>query len=276
MTSFALTYESPAAWGRMWMLAFMIFYLLKGSMFVDARRWLGPTKLGRAAAFFLAWPGMDTAAFFVGPGVVQRHRLREWMIAAAKTMFGVALLWGVVPRVVGEWPLAAGWLGMTGIVFVLHFGLFHLAALAWHAVGVDVEPLMDRPIMSTSLSDFWSRRWNRAFRRAADRLVYRPTARRYDPVVALVASFLFSGLVHDLVISVPAGAGYGLPTAYFLIQAIGVLAAHSAFGKRWHLQRGATGRVFTAVVLIAPVGLLFHTPFLSNVVLPFLKAIGCY
>ena len=276
MTSLAHIYELLPAWGRMWLLAFTIFYWLKGRMFVDAWRSRGPTTCGRAAAYFFAWPGMDAAAFFVDPGTSQLHPLREWLFAAVKTIFGWLLVFEVVPRVVDVSPLAAAWLGMTGIVFFLHFGLFHLAALAWRAVGVDVEPLMDRPLASASLTDFWSRRWNRAFRRAADRLVYRPTARRFGPVIAIVASFVFSGIVHDIVISVPAGGGYGLPTAYFAIQAAGILVAHSAFGKYWQLARGATGRVFAAVVVLAPVGLLFHGPFLLTVVLPFVQAInGC-
>jgi hypothetical protein len=61
-----------------------------------------------------------------------------------------------------------------------------------------------------------------------------------------------------------------------LIQAAGVLAARSTFGQRWNLERGAAGRLFTAVVVVGPVGFLFHPPFIFRVVLPFLHVIGCY
>jgi hypothetical protein len=76
------------------------------------------------------------------------------------------------------------------------------------------------------------------------------------------------------VISLPAGAGYGLPTAYFLIQGLALLLQRSHLGRRLALSRGVAGRVFTIVVVLAPLPWLFHPPFVRNVVLPFLSAIG--
>jgi hypothetical protein len=37
---------------------------------------------------------------------------------------------------------------------------------------------------------------------------------------------------------------------------------------------GAAGRLFALVVLVAPLGLLFHRPFVVEVVLPFMQAVG--
>src|ERR1022692_4792814 len=67
-----------------------------------------------------------------------------------------------------------------------------------------------------SIAEFWGRRWNSAFRDLAHPFVFVPAARRWGLVVALWVSFAVSGFAHELVISVPAGAGFGLPTAYFL------------------------------------------------------------
>jgi hypothetical protein len=43
---------------------------------------------------------------------------------------------------------------MIGIVMVLHFGAFHLRSCAWWDVGVDAQPLMNRPLTATSLGAF--------------------------------------------------------------------------------------------------------------------------
>jgi alginate O-acetyltransferase complex protein AlgI len=89
-----------------------------------------------------------------------------------------------------------------------------------------------------------------------------------------MATFLASGLVHDLVISVPARGGYGLPTVYFVIQGAGVLFERTPLARRVGIgRRGIVSRAFTAVVVLAPVPLLFHEPFLNRVILPFLEVI---
>ena len=90
----------------------------------------------------------------------------------------------------------------------------------------------------------------------------------------MAAVFLFSGVLHDLAISVPARAGYGLPTLYFLLQAIGVEIERSAFGRRWHLRGGLPGWLFAATLILVPVCLLFHPPFIRHVVVPFLRVLG--
>ena len=89
-----------------------------------------------------------------------------------------------------------------------------------------------------------------------------------------MAAFLVSGAIHELVISVPAGAGYGLPTAYFLVQGGAVILERSRIGRRMGLRAGWRGRVFALLVVAAPAFWLFHPPFIRNVILPMLTAIG--
>ena len=91
---------------------------------------------------------------------------------------------------------------------------------------------------------------------------------------ALLLVFFASGWIHDLVISVPAGAGFGLPTAYFLLQAVGVLIERSKLGRRVGLNHGAAGWVFMFLFTAGPAYWLFHEPFIHNVINPFLKTIG--
>jgi D-alanyl-lipoteichoic acid acyltransferase DltB (MBOAT superfamily) len=68
---------------------------------------------------------------------------------------------------------AIGWIGMIGLLLILHFGVFHLTSCWWRSVGVEARPLMNRPQAATSLSKFWGRRWNTAFRDLIHRFLFR-------------------------------------------------------------------------------------------------------
>ena len=58
-------------------------------------------------------------------------------------------------------PLLAGWLGMLGAIFMLHFGTFHLASLAWRQAGVNAMLLDAKSINGQrSPAEFWGARWN--------------------------------------------------------------------------------------------------------------------
>jgi alginate O-acetyltransferase complex protein AlgI len=163
---------------------------------------------------------------------------------------------------------------MIGLVLVLHFGSFHLLSCAWRAAGVCARPLMAAPILATGVGEFWGRRWNRAFRDLTHRFLYRPLARRLDPGPALGLAFLASGVVHDLVISLPARGGYGLPTLFFALQAGAIGIERSPAGRALGLGRGARGWAFAMAAIAGPAGILFHPPFVRDVMLPFLDAFG--
>jgi Membrane bound O-acyl transferase family len=261
-------------WAMMWGLAAAIFAACKWLTW--ARTPVPGASLGRQLGYLFIWPGMDANAF-LDPRPVDgkvRPPAAEWAFAAAKTAFGIALVWMAVPRVPADWPLVRGWVGMAGLVFLLHFGTFHLLSCAWRAGGVDAAPLMNWPILARSVGEFWGRRWNLAFRDLTYRFLFRPLADRVGPRAGLAMGFLASGLVHDLVISVPAGGGYGLPTIYFLAQGLGLLAERSAAGKKYGLGRGWRGRLVAAAVVAGPAYILFHPPFITRVVNPFLAAVG--
>jgi alginate O-acetyltransferase complex protein AlgI len=259
----------------MWSLAAAVF---AGCKWLTWRRTPAPVAPAwRHVAYLLAWPGLDAKAFLdprplppdrrPGPG--------EWAFAAAKSALGVALMRGAVPLLPASRPLLRGWVGMAGLVFLLHFGTFHLLSCGWRASGVDAKPLMNWPVLSEGVSEFWGKRWNTAFRDLTYRFLFRPLTVRLGPRTGLAAGFLFSGLVHDLVISVPAGGGYGLPTLYFALQCLGLLAERSRCSKARRLGHRWGRRAFTAVVVVGPVCGLFHPPFVLRVVLPFLRALGC-
>ena len=263
-----------AAWVFMWAMAFALYAGCKWLTYRETlRRNLRPC-IGRSLAYLLAWPGMDAKDFLDEHKVAARPHRAEWLFAIAKMGFGVVVLWAVTRIVFPINWLLAGWMGMLGVVFILHFGLFHLLSLFWRRMGIHATSVMRNPIGATSLAEFWGGRWNTAFHELAFRFTFRPLRRFAPPALAMLLVFGLSGLIHEAVISLPASGGYGLPTLYFLIQGAGVIAERSRFGRFVGLGNGVRGWLFTFFINVAPVAGLFHPPFVKHVILPMLTAIG--
>ena len=256
----------------MWVLSFGIFAGLKWMTWWKARSCIAHSA-ARSFAYLLAWPGMDAETFLDAGKNPQKPSAQEWLWAALTTAVGAALMWAVARRVPVQLGLLRGWTGLFGLIFLLHFGSFHLIALFWQTMGIAAEPIMSKPILSKSLSEFWGKRWNLGFRQLAHDLIFRPLYKHIGVGAAGLLVFAVSGVIHDLVISIPARGGYGLPTAYFLLQGLGVSLERSALGRQLRLQQGATGWIFMAVVTAGPAFWLFHPAFVLRVILPFMHAI---
>ena len=262
-------------WVFMWLLAMAIFVGCKWLTWWQERMTgFAAANWKRNAAYLLLWPGMDAQEFLDSPYEEPHKQAREWFAAITKTLTGVTLIWGGTRVIPLGYPILGGWAGMVGLVLVLHFGTFHMIALMWQQKGLPVKPIMQRPLVSCSLSELWGKRWNLGFRKLTHTWVFQPLSRRFGPVIATLGAFAASGLLHDLVISVLAGAGYGLPTAYFLLQGIGVIAERSKTGQRFGLGRGTRGWLWTALIAAGPVYALFHPWFVVRVIDPFLRVIA--
>jgi hypothetical protein len=261
-------------WAVMWAIAFGLFVVAKALSYWPARNLR--SSPARLLGYFCVWPGLDARTFLSTQEFRGEVSAKEWCFAFAKMSLGLSLL------LVGSKfsdvfdCYVVGWLGMLGFVFALHFGLFHLLSCYWRSRGVNAQPLMDWPIRSKSVSEFWGKRWNRAFRDLTHQFVFRPLVARLGPTVGSLSAFLFSGWIHELAITVPAGAGYGGPTAYFLLQGVGLLVERSQAGKRLGLGVGSRGRLFALAVIVLPVGLLFPRPFVVGIVAELLRALGTY
>ncbi|KAK3198911.1 hypothetical protein Dsin_022326 [Dipteronia sinensis] len=89
------------------------------------------------------------------------------------------------------------------------FGVCNYATRA--LLGIELESPSDEPYFSTSLQDFWGRRWNLMVTNVLRFTVYKPVrscvgnalgGRRWDPLAAvmgLLSTFLVSGLMHELI-----------------------------------------------------------------------------
>jgi Membrane bound O-acyl transferase family len=267
----ALRTRMPA-WLFMWALSFAIFAGLKWMTWWKARMRVAHSA-ARSVAYLVAWPGMDAETFLDADKHPIKPTAQDWLWATFKTALGVALLWMVARRVPEQQNLLRGWIGLFGLIFLLHFGSFHLVALFLQAVGIAADPIMSKPVLSKTLSEFWGKRWNLGFRQLAHDLIFSPLYKRTGVAAAGLLVFVASGLIHDLVISLPARGGYGLPTGYFILQGLGVMLERSTVGRRLGLQKGPTAWIFLLIVTAAPAFWLFHPAFVLRVILPFMRAI---
>jgi predicted DCC family thiol-disulfide oxidoreductase YuxK len=259
------------AWQFMWLMAFAIFFGCKWLTLGIAANRLGRLSPFWSAAYLFAWPGMDAVRFLsptVAPRLAGSFVIKTVALAIARILIGTALLFFVARH--ASHPIVAGWIAMVGMILTLHFGLFALLSVAWRTFRFDAAPIMDAPLRSTSVAEFWGRRWNGAFNDLALGLVFRPMARRIGVAGATLSAFAVSGLIHELVISLPAGGGYGLPTGYFLLQGVAVLTQRQTAT----LRGDVSGWLFTMTVVEAPAFWLFHPLFVQRVIVPFMEAIG--
>jgi hypothetical protein len=272
-----MTMLAPFAWppwALMWALAIAIYAGCKWLTWWTTA--ISHVPVWRQAAYLLAWPGLDAASFLEEEPIAISSRCRsvEWLGALGRLAFGFALFFGVARMIPPRHAYVVGWIGMIGLVLILHFGIFHLVSCWWRCVGVQARPLMNHPLTSTSLSEFWGQRWNTAFRDLTYRFLFRPFSGWFGPRWGIVAGFLFSGVIHDFVISVPARGGYGGPTIFFAVQGAAMVIERSAFGRQLGLGSRWSGRLFAAAVLLLPAGLLFHRPFVVGIIVPFMRFLG--
>jgi len=136
------------------------------------------------ASWMTCWPGLDAAAFFTRRADLEAASQAEWLWSVIKTLGGLGCWLIVAPRLVVTHQLLASWVALLGLLFTFHFGGFHVLTLLWRRAGRDLRPLMQSPIAASSLSDFWGRRWNRAFRDFAHESVFKPLVRARRPQLA--------------------------------------------------------------------------------------------
>lgn len=249
--------EGDLRWIMMWLVAGAVFFVAKTCMLARSPALHGWRRL----AYLFLWPGFDVRPW-LGAGVRSELIALRWFSGLPAVVLGLALIHGSGFVTRNEW--GGTWIGMVGVILCLHFGAFRWLAWFWQCMGIPVRPIMSAPMAAVTLSEFWGVRWNRGFRDFAQVCIGLPIAKRWGRMAALWVVFVFSGLVHELVISVPAGAGYGWPFGYFVLQSLGVLA-EKRFGLCGHLW---------VLTMTGPLALLlFHPPFVERVMSPFLATL---
>jgi hypothetical protein len=162
---------------------------------------------------------------------------------------------------------AAGWLFILAVLCIVHLGLAAMAPVVFRIAGLSVPAMFDDPLRSRSISDFWSKRWNLPFVNMNRLFITRPFADRIGFTWAAFLAFLVSGVLHDLAISYAAGGGWGLPFAYFVVQA-GLYETERRFLDGIESANRVLRSLWVWGGLLLPLPLLFHAPFRTTFVLP--------
>ncbi len=263
---------------RMLMMINMTLFGMKAVVAVESRA-ARKTELSLVVWFGFAglWFGMRPTLFARVPRAARDGASELLWLGAKRFFLGVVfvlvarLAWvasaGYVPDV-GRRILATAIL-LPGMSLMLHFGLLNMLAGLWRLVGADCKSLFRAPLLSKSLGEFWGQRWNLAFSEMTSLAVFRPLRGRIGNRAATTAAFLFSGLLHELAISVPVNAGFGLPMLYFVLHGVAM-----SMEQRW--RRAAKpidaiawrGRLWTMAWILIPLPMLFHWPFLNGCVWP--------
>lgn len=264
---------SPAA--RLLVCSLWLLYTLKGWALL-----LRPRDQIRASCplglllFAYVWPGLDPGPFARRePDPGWEGTAGRWFALGFPTMaLGIAGLGMLALN--RDWSLPLRGFATIGcLALTVHFGYSDVLSSLLRLLGYPVPRLFDAPLRSRSLNDFWSRRWNRPFVEM-NQILFRPALK---PLLgqrgSLLALFLLSGLLHEMAISFPAGAGWGGPLAYFVLHG-GLMLAE----KRYSISTWPTvaSRAWTWFWLLAPLPLLFHTPFRDALVLPLLGLLEAF
>jgi hypothetical protein len=262
---------------RMLAIIGALLYGMKAVVSVEAPANGSALSAWQRLGFAALWPGMRPAPF---ASVGHSRQSGAWALVGRGCLLGCfGLLLACVAWFVWHHarpPLAdevacflATVLLLLGLSLILHFGTFNILAGLWRLAGVDVRPLFRAPLAARSLDNFWSRRWNLAFSEMTAIAIYRPLSTCLGRTAATVVAFGASGLLHELAISVPVMAGYGLPTLYFVLHGSLVLTERGLERTNRAVSGwGMWSHVWVLGWLALPAPILFHRPFLRAVIWP--------
>ncbi|XVF26166.1 hypothetical protein REPUB_Repub13aG0275900 [Reevesia pubescens] len=133
--------------------------------------------------------------------------------------------------------------------FCLEIILAMVAAVVRTLLGLELEQQFNEPYLSTSLQDFWGRRWNIMVTSILRVTVYEPVlnmgasfvGRKWAQILAVFGTFVVSGVMHELIFFY---LGRVKPTWeitwFFLLHGtclMGEITLKKAFGDKWRLPR---------------------------------------
>jgi hypothetical protein len=207
----------------------------------------------------LAW-----AFTWLGTREIKRRPRSFAAASLLRLIVATVVLCAAIAAVKAVSPSGLWWLvrWQAGGIMILAFAEmatashYFLTALA----GLSAPALMQSPHLSTSIGEFWAKRWNPATSMGFRMYIFAPLARR-GIGLALCAAFLGSAVAHVMLLYMATGRwGISLMWGFFfLIQSLFIAAERRMKARHW---RSAAGRAWTlsALAIISP---LFVEPALQ-------------
>ncbi|XP_039167074.1 acyl-CoA--sterol O-acyltransferase 1 [Eucalyptus grandis] len=147
--------------------------------------------------------------------------------------------------------------------------LSSIQATARAAFGMELEPQFREPYLSSSLQDFWGRRWNLMVTNILRVTIYEPVhyaasaaiGRKWAALPAVMASFLVSGLMHELMFFYMGRVKPTWEVMWFFVLhgaclVIEVVVKRKC-GTKWRLPRVLTGLMTVTFVMVTASWLFF-------------------
>ncbi|KAK4275383.1 hypothetical protein QN277_018475 [Acacia crassicarpa] len=145
-----------------------------------------------------------------------------------------------------------------------------LCAAPARVFGFQIEPQFNEPYLSTSLQDFWGRRWNRVVSSILRPTVYDPIRRMstrvlgryYSSMPARLVTFAVSGLMHELIYYYLARVPPTWEVTWFFVlhgmsTAVEVEVKKAAARRGWRLHRVLSGSLTLLFLAVTGEWLLF-------------------
>ena len=218
--------------------------------------------------FALGWFGMNPGVFIRKDKNKRAQGIQLIRFGISRMIIGIGLcvLAWLLFRTIDyfDWPFGVAVISLllVGLSLFLHFGILNVNSGLLNLAGYGAYALFRQPLRSLSLGEFWGRRWNLAFSEMASIAVFRPLKQVASERTARIAAFAFSGILHEFAISLPVHHGYGLPSLYFVLQAIGI-----SLEKRVQFRSNTLRHIWVLSWLILPMPVLFHKWFLREIII---------
>ena len=187
----------------------------------SARRGFVPTF----DAFLATLPNISIPVLLRAPGVSSRTKvehLRGLRRSLAKALFASAILAGAA---IIDWQ-SGFWIEHAVKASAFFFGATAMFSAGVHLIRLAGQPARDfgnAPFRADTPADFW-RRYNKFISQFLNEYVFAPLGGFRSPVIATLAAFFVSGLIHEYIVLVAIGRLQGYQMAFFLLQGVGVTA----------------------------------------------------